>query len=178
MATVESGLPLAANSVNEHEAVSVNEHEAVSESNAQSSAAAEATQPSEMEGFLQKFSVGRSFFSGSNWKRRYFKLCGQQLQYFDPKCTKPKGSLDLSVANVRVVTCPSPMSHEKVRFYDRDIVIIFPESGNKEVRLVVRCSSETDHANWSAALSSRVAKNCVNLTSDGAVDVTSSTLHQ
>jgi hypothetical protein len=120
--------------------------------------------PTTKEGFLEKFSVGRSFLSGKNWKKRFFIADASGLAYYESKGAKELGRILMSDASTRLVTYPSARSHDKVQFFDRDIVVIFKDNG-KEQRLLLRCATPADHDEWCAVLGRMAPK--VNDPSDG-----------
>lgn len=113
---------------------------------------------------MEKFSVGRSFLSGKNWKKRYFVADAAGLAYYEAKEGKLLGRINIHDPTTRVVTYPSTTSHDKVQFFDRDVVVIFMES-SKEMRLLLRCATSSEHDEWAAVLGRMCPT--VNAISDG-----------
>jgi hypothetical protein len=104
-------------------------------------------------GWLTKFSLGRSRFGRSNFKRRFFVLSGigemALLGYYEnEQCAKQIGSVALSFSSSRLVTTPTPRSHPEANGKaDTDMCLIFAENG-KERRLLLRADSAGEKMDW------------------------------
>jgi hypothetical protein len=109
--------------------------------------------PQEHEGWLEKYSVGKSFFSFGNWKRRYFRLRDDGLSYFetDDAASPELGKVSVGNLNTRLVSKPSAKTHKKAQFADRDLVIVYTEN-SKELRLLMRCATAGEQSEWVSAL--------------------------
>jgi hypothetical protein len=107
--------------------------------------------PTTKSGYLEKYSMGRSFLSGKNWKKRFFTADASGLTYYESKDGKQIGRIDIHEPKSRVVTYPSTKTHDRVQFFDRDLVVIFLEN-NKELRLLLRCATVAEHDDWAAVL--------------------------
>ncbi|CUG90828.1 phosphatidylinositol-4-phosphate-5-kinase, putative [Bodo saltans] len=110
------------------------------------------------KGWMSKFSMGKSFFGASNWKRRYFVLAalGESVglgYYEDMRAEKLVGTVRLHSDTTRVIANPSTLVHKQATAAGQDICIIFinPED-KKEMMLLLRTESRDDHDRWIAAL--------------------------
>eukprot|EP00672_Neobodo_designis_P021869 CAMPEP_0174834390 /NCGR_PEP_ID=MMETSP1114-20130205/4798_1 /TAXON_ID=312471 /ORGANISM="Neobodo designis, Strain CCAP 1951/1" /LENGTH=479 /DNA_ID=CAMNT_0016068297 /DNA_START=32 /DNA_END=1471 /DNA_ORIENTATION=- len=120
--------------------------------------------PKAINGWLEKFAIGRSGATGSkNWKRRWFALtdtASAPLAYFesDEPGAEAKGAVLLDTANSRLVTKPNKHSHPEANEASdsTDLVVVFVEDGN-ERKLLLRCPDSADHTRWVDELSIRVA---------------------
>ncbi|KEG11378.1 phosphatidylinositol-4-phosphate 5-kinase [Trypanosoma grayi] len=104
------------------------------------------------KGWLEKFSIGRSRFGPSNWRRRYFVLvqfnATVALSYFrDELCRKPVSFLRLDACDTRLVTRPSIRTHKEATKPGRDLCIVYIE-GAKEYKLLLRADTEEEHDYW------------------------------
>lgn len=110
------------------------------------------------KGWMQKFSMGKSFFSSSNWKRRFFVLAalGEHVglgYYEDMKAEKLVGTVRLHHDTTRVIANPSTLVHKQAIPNGLDICIIFIDpQEKKELLLLLRTESHQDHDRWVAAL--------------------------
>merc|ERR1711964_146868 len=62
--------------------------------------------PQPHAGFMDKYSVGKSFFSFGNWKKRYFTLNDEGLTYREKPDSKPLGFIPVGNYNTRLVPNP------------------------------------------------------------------------
>eukprot|EP00331_Platyophrya_macrostoma_P025273 CAMPEP_0176454810 /NCGR_PEP_ID=MMETSP0127-20121128/30215_1 /TAXON_ID=938130 /ORGANISM="Platyophrya macrostoma, Strain WH" /LENGTH=178 /DNA_ID=CAMNT_0017844251 /DNA_START=69 /DNA_END=605 /DNA_ORIENTATION=+ len=127
------------------------------------------------QGFMEKYSIGRSSLLGvKNWKRRFFVIGSYgpyaRLEYYkDGREGRPLGAacgdLQLDRHTTRIVTHPSTLTHEKAGPIGQNICIIFydRETG-REFRLLLRMESREDHIQLSQVLTSIFSK--VDLPSD------------
>ena len=128
--------------------------------------------PSTFEGVAKKFAIGRSFFSGKNWKERYFILAAggadEGLRYFESEADaksgkEPRGAVKLKrplpsvpvegspALQPRLVTKPTRRQHPEAVNPSKELVIIFFED-SKERRLLMSCRSWDEQQTWVRAL--------------------------
>ncbi|ESL06488.1 hypothetical protein TRSC58_05837 [Trypanosoma rangeli SC58] len=108
--------------------------------------------PNGCKGWLHKFSIGRSYFGRSNWRRRYFVFAPfntlVSLSYFrDELCRKPVAFLLLDTYDTRIVTRPSLRTHSEATQPGREVCIIYTEN-EREYKLLLRADSEDEHEYW------------------------------
>jgi hypothetical protein len=108
--------------------------------------------PPRKEGLLTKFAVGRSFFSGKNWKERYFVLSKQTgFAYYEDKKAFDAGKAPKNVVmitpQVRMITRPTRMIHKDAMNPSKEVILVFFEGG-VERRLLVQCKSWQEHDEW------------------------------
>jgi hypothetical protein len=111
------------------------------------------------KGWMSKFSMGKSFFGASNWKRRYFVLAaiGEHVglgYYEDSRAEKLVGTVRLHHETTRVIANPSTLVHKQATSTGLDISVIFTDTNDKkkEMMLLLRTDSRDDHDRWIAAL--------------------------
>ncbi|RNF27158.1 phosphatidylinositol-4-phosphate 5-kinase [Trypanosoma conorhini] len=112
--------------------------------------------PNGCKGWLEKFSIGRSYIGRRNWRRRFFVLAPfntvVSLSYFrDELCRKPVSFLLLNTDDTRVVTRPSLRTHKEATRPGREVCIIYTEKEN-EYKLLLRADSEYDREYWAYTL--------------------------
>jgi hypothetical protein len=117
-------------------------------------------EPPRKEGALMKFAVGRSFFSGKNWKERYFVLSKQTgLAYFENKQAyssgKPPKNAVMLTPQVRMITKPTRLIHKDATNPSTEIIIVFFEGG-EERRLLIACKNWQEHDEWVRTLETYV----------------------
>jgi hypothetical protein len=111
------------------------------------------------KGWLEKFSMGKSFFGGSNWKRRFFVLAaiGETVglgYYEDNRAEKLVGTVRLMPQTTRVIANPSTLTHKQATAAGQDLCILFEdECSKKELVLLMRAADRDDHDRWIASLS-------------------------
>lgn len=113
------------------------------------------------KGWLHKFSMGKSLFGSSNWKRRYFVLAalGETVglgYYEDCRAEKLVGTVRLNRETTRVIAHPSTLVHKQAKSTGQDLCITFRENesdSGKELMLLLRADDRDDHDRWIAALS-------------------------
>jgi hypothetical protein len=110
------------------------------------------TQLRPCEGFVEKYSVGKSFFAIGNWKKRHFTLDETGLSYREVAGGKLLGSVPVGNYDTRLITRPTKGAHKKATTPGQDFVIVYYEGG-KELRLLMRALSSQDHGTWVEALS-------------------------
>ena len=107
-------------------------------------------------GWLDKYSIGKSFLSFGNWKTRYFTLFstggpgkGGMLSYYTTEASDVQlGSINLGpAAKPRVFRSPTPQQHKKVSDPTRDLVLHYTED-DKEFNLLLRCNTQREHDAW------------------------------
>lgn len=108
--------------------------------------------PPTRKGLLMKFSVGRSFFCGKNWKSRYFVLSkGVGFAYFESQQEfdggkPPKGAITFT-PQTRLVTHPNKRIHREAENPSLDFMILFHE-GAEERRLLCAAKTWQEHDEW------------------------------
>jgi len=108
--------------------------------------------PPTMEGPLTKFAIGRSFFSGKNWKDRYFVLNKQNgLCYYENEDAyragkAPKGSVPMAL-DTRLVTRPTRQLHKECINQSKEMMVIFQEQGNERM-LLMSAPTWQKHDEW------------------------------
>lgn len=128
--------------------------------------------PSTLEGVAKKFAIGRSFFSGKNWKERYFVLAAggteEGLRYFESEADaksgkEPRGCVKLKrplpsvplegspAQQPRLITKPTRRQHPEAVNPSKELVIVFFE-GATERRLLMSCRSYDEQQTWVRAL--------------------------
>jgi hypothetical protein len=107
-----------------------------------------------LEGYLQKFAVGRSGFF-ANWKRRFF-VCDRGVFAYMESATSGKALSIINLADgagLRLVTRPSTRTHAECRFPEFELVLIFLEDGGKnERKLLLRADTVEDKLAWARLL--------------------------
>jgi hypothetical protein len=105
-----------------------------------------------VDGYMSKYSIGKSGGLFKNWKKRYFTLRGGVLMYMEKPGTAPKGTIVLvNKQNTRLVTMCTAKTHPQSGGNPLDLLLIYVDLG-AERRLLLRCDSQSDHTKWAEAL--------------------------
>ena len=114
-------------------------------------------------GWLEKYSIGKSFFSFGNWQKRFFILDDRGLCYFktDVRDAIPAGIARIRNDGSRLVTCPTTKTHKEAKPKDRDrhfvVCYVSNETGElKEYKLLMKAPSAEEKQKWLTALQHEV----------------------
>lgn len=121
--------------------------------------------PFSLDGFLWKFSTGRSFFGSKNWKERWFVGESQALQYFEKPGGKLSGALPyntITFLHPTVTTDIHPNATDPTFFY---FGVRFINSG-KQLLLLLRARTELERTQWVDFLARKLGPKSIGLIAD------------
>jgi hypothetical protein len=111
-----------------------------------------------VQGYLYKFSLGKHFWSPSNWQKRYMIIelsPVKRLRYLEKQDGEQKGEVPLQGATL--VEKVDVATHDRSRHPEREMAIQYKDAQGQSWTLLLRGGSIPDRNYWCKALSLAIA---------------------